>query len=761
MTEGEENVNDEVGAAIDLGIDGLSDVRPIGSGGFATVYAATEDRFGRTVAVKVLDKVDAGGRRRFEREQLIMGRMTSHPAVVIPYSSGFTSSGSPYLVMEFLEGGSLGDLIERSGAQDWRRAVDWTLPIAAALGHGHTQGILHRDVKPHNILLGPDGSTKLADFGIASVLESTATTQGISFSLEHAAPETFAGGNDQRDERSDLYSLASSLYALIAGFPPFHRNDANDSQLAYMMRVVDHQPPTLAAAPAPLSHFVAGALAKDPDLRPATAADFAEQLEAVRHDSLRNPAMAPSHAHPVPQPGTGQLIGDGSQAAFPISTGPTRSADAPALTPPTPASWGQPSPPSRRGRTLLVGAVASVAVLIAVGAAVLAVLVGREEPVAPPTDASQEPVGPSTQAGDPAVDDPASDEPEEPEPTRSPADPIVFDDHESSIVSLAVLGDGRLATASFDNTARVWDPNDPDAEPVVFDDHSALVHEVVALSDGRVATASSDRTVRVWDPTDPGVDPIVFAGHDDIVTNLVEIEDGRLASGGDDRTIRIWDPGFANEIPVVLSGHTKDIALLVPLSGGRLASADHGGEVRVWDLADPDAEPAVYSGHDDSVWDLIELDDGRLATASSDATVQIWDPTSPQATPDVFAGHREGIHDLARLADGRLASASLDETVQIWSPDDLANATVFRHGELLDLVVVFDDGRIATAAGFGALGNVTVRIWPSDDPTSTPIEYDAHTSDVVALHLLDDGRIATASQDGTLHVWDPALVGGT
>ncbi|MCP3988324.1 MAG: protein kinase [Actinomycetia bacterium] len=92
---------------IDLGIKGLSDCKEIGSGGFASVYSATEDRFGRTVAVKVLSNLDVAGRRRFEREQLTMGRMTDHPNVVTPHSSGYTSNGFPYLVMEYLEGGSL------------------------------------------------------------------------------------------------------------------------------------------------------------------------------------------------------------------------------------------------------------------------------------------------------------------------------------------------------------------------------------------------------------------------------------------------------------------------------------------------------------------------------------------------------------------------------------------------------------------------------------------------------------------------------
>ena len=279
--------------ATELGIPGLSECREIGSGGFARVYYAKQERFDRPVAVKVIDRIDARGKHRFEREQLTMGRMTAHDNVVVAYSSGYTSDGLPYLVMEYLGGGTLADRVEADGPITWDRAVEWLLPVADALGHGHQLGIIHRDVKPENILLTSKGVTKLADFGIASIREASTTTQSIPFSLAHAPPETFRGGMDLRDERSDIYSLASTLFTIVEGRAPFHRDDPTDSQLAYIVRIADEPVPPLRRGPPELGRFLCRALAKNPADRPASAAEFMTELAAASQLAARTPPPVP------------------------------------------------------------------------------------------------------------------------------------------------------------------------------------------------------------------------------------------------------------------------------------------------------------------------------------------------------------------------------------------------------------------------------------------------------------------------------------
>ncbi|MEZ5408316.1 MAG: PQQ-binding-like beta-propeller repeat protein [Acidimicrobiales bacterium] len=318
-------------AEIDLGIDELSDFEVIGRGGFSTIYSAQDSGFNRRVAVKLLHSLDDSGRRRFDRERGIMGQLSSHPNVIMPFRAGYARTGAPYLVMELVTGGSLQDLIDTRGGLPWREAVELVLPVTAALGHAHEQGILHRDVKPANVVLA-GRVPKLTDFGIAAIREST-TTQ-VAYTLAHCPPEAFASGEDTRDDRSDLYSMASTLYNLITGRPPYYI-DGTDSPQAYMFRIMGHAIPPVSpeVIPPTLWAFLERALAKDPNDRPASAREFEDELRAVL--AGEGPAVT------APGPSTGQPGPGWMAAANPtVVSGPGLAPPGPGTSDPT--RWAPP-----------------------------------------------------------------------------------------------------------------------------------------------------------------------------------------------------------------------------------------------------------------------------------------------------------------------------------------------------------------------------------------------------------------------------------
>ena len=278
----------------DLGIEHLDDVREIGRGGFSVVYAATNTLLGTRVAVKVLNPLSReSDRRRFERECQVMGRLSHHPSVVTVHHAGYATDGSPYLVMELVEGGSLADRLDRHGAMSWQEAVDHVVLIAEALAYVHDAGVLHRDVKPENILIGAQGQPLLTDFGIARLGESgTNTATSIAASWLHSPPETF---DDRREPRSDLYSLASTLYQLIDGHPPFYRS-GEESINPLMYRLVNEPPPRLRPelAPPALADVLERSLAKNPEHRPADLRRFTSELEAIRASGQAARPVAPA-----------------------------------------------------------------------------------------------------------------------------------------------------------------------------------------------------------------------------------------------------------------------------------------------------------------------------------------------------------------------------------------------------------------------------------------------------------------------------------
>src|ERR687886_2000600 len=197
-------------------------VRKLGSGGMADVYLAEDQELGRRVAIKILNDRHAADDQfveRFRREAKNAAGL-SHPSIVSIYDRG-TAEGTYYIAMEYLDGRSLKELIVSRGPAPIKTAVDYARQVLAAVGFAHRHGIVHRDIKPHNVLVaGDDGRLKVTDFGIARSGASQMTEVGsIIGTAQYLSPEQARGA--PVDQRSDVYSVGIVLYELLTGTVPF------------------------------------------------------------------------------------------------------------------------------------------------------------------------------------------------------------------------------------------------------------------------------------------------------------------------------------------------------------------------------------------------------------------------------------------------------------------------------------------------------------------------------------------------------------
>jgi len=254
-------------------------VERIGAGGMGTVYRAIDERTGATVAVKVIHEHlqhDPGMIERFRREAHVASLLLS-PYIVRIYEFG-SANGRYYLASEFVEGVKLSEILQQ-GALSPAEALAITAQVALALDEAAARGIVHRDIKPDNIMVTRDNAVKVMDFGIARLTYGGAVTAPGMFvgTLTYAAPEQFRGSVDPR---SDLYSLGCTLFHMLAGRPPFESDDLNT-----MMRLHLEAPPPMEAlehVPEPVRAIVERLLAKDPNDRFQTPGELLAAIESAR-----------------------------------------------------------------------------------------------------------------------------------------------------------------------------------------------------------------------------------------------------------------------------------------------------------------------------------------------------------------------------------------------------------------------------------------------------------------------------------------------
>ncbi len=267
-------------------LDGRYEIKEIiGVGGMAVVYKAFDNQENRVVAVKILKEEFISNEefvRRFKNESKAIA-MLSHPNIVKVYDVSFGDL-IQYIVMEYIDGITLKEYIEREGSLRWKDAVHFTIQILKGLQHAHDKGIVHRDVKPQNIMVLPDGTIKVTDFGIARFARSeqrTITDKAIG-SVHYISPEQARG--ERTDEKTDIYSVGVILYEMLTGRLPFQAESAVSVAIMQLQREPQLPTEINGSIPLGLEQITMHAMQKNPERRYQSASEMLCDLGAFRKD---------------------------------------------------------------------------------------------------------------------------------------------------------------------------------------------------------------------------------------------------------------------------------------------------------------------------------------------------------------------------------------------------------------------------------------------------------------------------------------------
>ncbi len=708
-------------------------VRKLGKGGFSEVYLGEHVFLKSEAAIKVFNiQLEDDEKHDFFKEAQFVARLKHrHIVGVLDFD---IEDNTPFLVLEYAPNGTLRRRHPKNAQVPLATIVPYVEQVAAALQYAHDEGLIHRDVKPGNMLLNKYGEVLLSDFGAAIQAQSAVTVKRnvMVGTPVYTSPEQMQGN---ACFASDQYSLGIVIYEWLTGSCPFR---GTFEEVAYQHI---YQPPAplqdkVQDIPPNVEEVILKALEKSPEQRFPSIREFAVALThacrtaeppTVRLDPvslpLPPPQTVPSPSYspsppivvtaPIPSLPITPFPPVLANATTPIvdmsagysqeetpswtppppsfDTSPNQKITAPTpLLPPVPSPSSRPSRPSRPSRRFSRRAFAIGAGVLVIGAAGGGVAwLSRSHKITLPGTTAHHLVIP---------------------PSPSPDETLfTYSGHSGIVNALTWSPDGsRIASASVDQTVQVWGATDG-SHPFTFHGHSAPVRDVAWQHNGQlIASASRDKTVQVWNANN-GSNPVIYRDRSLPINVLTWSPDSTQIASATYNTIHVWYLS-TRSTRLTLRGNTDKINSIAWSPDGRfLASASSDRTVRLWDTTNGNTV-LTYKGHADIARAVAWSPDSRfVASASFDQTVQVWDATNGHLVY-TYRGHTDHVNAVAWQpgSGARIVSGSNDQTARIWDATSGGHVYIYRsHTDHVNAVEWSPDASLIASGS----NDQTVQVW--------------------------------------------------